>query len=71
MPPGKRLALADKGGLRVSGVTVTVGEKWENDLPSQRRLLPYLSGPAAGAASPGNALSTGLCQVRQEPPAFI
>lgn len=61
LPPGKRLAVADKGELRVSGVTVTAGEKVKNDHPLQQRLLPYLSGPAAGVASPGNALSTSSC----------
>lgn len=40
LPPGNRLVVADKGGLRVSGVTATAGAKGEK--------LPPLAAAVAG-----------------------
>lgn len=45
--------------------------KRENDLPSHQRLLPYLSSPTAGVASPRKALSTRWYQVSQDPLTFM
>lgn len=45
--------------------------KGENDLLSHQRLLPYLSRPTAGVASPRKALSTRWYHVSQDPLTFI
>lgn len=42
----------------------------ENDLPSQQRLLSYLSSLTAGVASPRKALSTRSYHVSQDPLTF-